>query len=85
MVSQSFDYDGNGCDMNEFKIIYQTLVINNPDKYVFSIREAASKLKVSAEFIRRRIKSGRISAVYFGDKPFIQITELAKLITEGIK
>jgi excisionase family DNA binding protein len=47
------------------------------------LKEAADKLGVGEEFIRRRIKSGKIKATYFGDKPIINIVELARIITEG--
>ena len=41
-------------------------------------------MNVGEEFLRRRVKSGIIKTIYMGDKPMIQITELAKILSEGI-
>jgi hypothetical protein len=60
------------------------LVKNNPDKILFSLKETAKQLTVGEEFLRRRIKSGIIKATYLGDKPLINIIELARIITEGV-
>jgi len=67
-----------------FRITIDVLIKNNPGKTLFSLKEAAEQLTVGEEFIRRRIKSGEIKATYLGDKPFINIVELARIITEGI-
>ena len=75
----------NDFDANEsFKLNLEILVKNNPDKIVFSIQEATKILGVGEEFIRRRIKAGKIKSTYLGDKPFINIVELAHIITEGV-
>ena len=66
------------------QLILDVLVKNNPDKVIFSIREAADILGVGEEFIRRRTKTGKIKATYLGDKPFINIVELARISTEGV-
>jgi len=67
-----------------FRITLDVLLKNNPDKVLFSLNETAHLLNVGNEFIRRRIKSGKIKATYLGDKPFINIVELARIITEGV-
>jgi len=67
-----------------FKITLEVLSKNNPNKTLFSLDEAAEQLTVGDEFIRRRIKSGKIKATYLGDKPLINIVELARIITEGV-
>jgi len=67
-----------------FRITLEVLSKNNPNKTLFSLDEAADQLTVGDEFIRRRIKSGKIKATYLGDKPLINIVELARIITEGV-
>jgi len=67
-----------------YQLVLDVLVKNNPDKIIFSFREAADILGVGEEFIRRRTKSGKIKATYLGDKPFINIVELARVSTEGV-
>ena len=67
-----------------FRITIDVLIKNNPGKTLFSLKEAAEQLTVGEEFIRRRIKSGEIKATYLGDKPFINIVELARIITKGV-
>ena len=67
-----------------FRITLEVLSKNNPNKTLFSLDEAAEQLTVGVEFIRRRIKSGKIKATYLGDKPLINIVELARIITEGV-
>lgn len=68
----------------EYKLTLNILVHNNPNKTSFTIRETAAQLNVSEEFIRRRIKSNHIKATYFGDKPMIHITELARISLKGL-
>jgi excisionase family DNA binding protein len=67
-----------------FRITLEVLTKNNPNKTLFSLNEAAEQLMIGDEFIRRRIKSGKIKATYLGDKPLINIVELARIITEGV-
>ena len=71
-------------EVDVFRTNLDVLVRNNPDKVLFSLNEAAHLLNVGNEFIRRRIKSGKIKATYLGDKPFISIVEIARIITEGV-
>lgn len=67
-----------------YKLTLDVLAQNNPNKIIFSIKDAAEVLGVGTEFIRRRIKSGRIKVTYLGDKPFINIVELARISIEGV-
>ena len=67
-----------------FRITLEVLIKNNPGRTILSLHETAEQLNVSEEFIRRRIKSGKIKATYLGDKPLINIVELARIITEGV-
>ena len=77
--------ESSGLESEEvYKLTLKILVHNHPDKECFSLKEAAKKLGVGEEFIRRRIKSGKIKATFLGDKPFINIVELARIITEGV-
>lgn len=68
----------------ENKLTLTILVHNHPGKECFTIKEVGEKLGVGEEFIRRRIKSEKIKATYLGDKPIINIVELARIITEGV-
>ncbi|MBK9097526.1 MAG: hypothetical protein IPM14_05230 [bacterium] len=69
---------------NPYQLTLDVLIQNHPQKVVFSISEAAKLLGVGSEFIRRRVKSGKINAIYLGDKPFINIVELARISIEGV-
>jgi hypothetical protein len=69
---------------NLYHLTLNVLIQNHPQKVVFSISEAAGILSVGEEFIRRRVKSGKIKATYFGDKPFINVVELARISIEGV-
>ncbi len=81
---ESLDADPLDVEVDVFRTNLDILVKNNPDKVLFSLNEAAHFLNVGSEFIRRRIKSGKIQATYLGDKPFISIVELAHIITKGV-
>lgn len=69
---------------NAFRITLEVLTKNNPNKTLFTLYETSEQLTVGVEFVRRRIKSGQIKATYIGDKPLINIVELARIITEGV-
>ena len=68
---------------DNYRLTLNILVHNNPHKLLFTLKEAALLLGVSEEFVRRRVKNCTIKACYMGDKPSIQITELARIITIG--
>lgn len=75
---QKFEVD------DKYKLTLNILVHNNPNKTSFTVKETAAQLNVSEEFIRRRIKSNHIKATYFGDKPMVHITELARISLKGL-
>lgn len=54
------------------------------DKVNYSIEETAKKLNVSYEFTREAIKKGKINSKLFGDRPMVNVHELARILTEGI-
>ena len=77
--------ESSGLESEEvYKLTLNILVHNHPGKECFSLKEAGEKLGVGEEFVRRRIKSSKIRATYLGDKPIINIVELARIITEGV-
>ncbi len=69
---------------NPYQLTLDVLIQNHPQKVVFSISEVAKILGVGSEFIRRRIKVGKIKAIYLGDKPFLNIVEIARISIEGV-
>lgn len=71
-------------EVNLFTLTLNVLTTSHSGKTIFSLKEAGEQLSVGEEFLRRRIKSGKIKATYLGDKPFINIVELARISTEGV-
>jgi hypothetical protein len=68
-----------------YRMTLDVIVKNNPNKITFTLKEAATLLNVGEEFIRRRMKPpGDIRVTYFGDKPMIHITELARISLNGV-
>ena len=55
-----------------------------PSKVFFSIAEVASITNVSYEFIRAKISNGIIPTTSMGNRKFINIITLNKLLSEGI-
>jgi excisionase family DNA binding protein len=55
-----------------------------PEKLLFNVKEAASTLAVSVEFIRKRIADGTILSVSMGDRKLISLNEIVKLIFKGV-
>lgn len=81
----SLDYINESIKVEDaFRITLELLTKNNPNKTLFTLYETSEQLTVGVEFVRRRIKSGKIKATYLGDKPLISIVELARIITEGV-
>lgn len=71
-------------DVELYQLTLDAIVKNNPGKVLFSYLDAGTVLNVKDEFIRRRVLSGSIKAVYIGDKPMIHITEITRLTLEGV-
>ena len=66
------------------KLTINIIAGSNPGKVLFSYDEAGEKLNVGSRFISRRVQSGSIKVIYFGDKPMIHITELARISLQGV-
>lgn len=57
----------------------------NPAKLSYSIKETSDILALSYEFTRESIKKGIIQSVKFGDRSMVNVHELARILTEGVK
>lgn len=57
----------------------------DPDKLLYSVKEASIILSVSDDFVGRRVRSGKIKAAKFGDRHMISKLILAQIMTEGAK
>jgi len=60
------------------------LLKSNPGKLLYSIRESASVLGVSYEFVRQKIQSGDVITTEFSTRKMVHLNELTKLIISGI-
>lgn len=70
---------GNNINVNQ-----ELLLATNPGKLLYSINEAAKTLGVSYEFVRVRVYSGCIQTQAFGSRRLIHISEMSRLISEGL-
>jgi hypothetical protein len=82
-----YENDQHTIDISDdkYKLTVNILIHNHPNKTNFTIDEVGMYINKKSEFIRRRIKLGGIEVTYFGDSPMIHISELARLLTQGIK
>ena len=55
-----------------------------PDKLLFTIKETASLLNVSYEYIRQQIIKHLIPAIGFGDRKMIHRNTIIELLTIGV-
>ncbi len=55
-----------------------------PEKLLFSIKETASVLNVSDDFVSNRIRAGKLKATKLGDRSMINKLTLANTITKGV-
>ena len=55
-----------------------------PEKLLFSIKETASVLNVSDDFVSNRIRAGKVKATKLGDRSMINKLTLANIITKGV-
>ena len=55
-----------------------------PEKLLFSIKETASVLNVSDDFVSNRIRTGKLKATKLGDRSMINKLILANIITKGV-
>ena len=66
-------------------VAFEMITKMYPNKINFSIDETAKIVNVSYDFIRERIKDGSIKAVRYGDRMMIGISELIRIINEGVQ
>ena len=71
-------------DLITYSEILKAVLVQYPEKLLFNMKEAASALNVSQEFIRKKISQGLIRAVTLGDRKLISVNEIARLIHEGV-
>jgi excisionase family DNA binding protein len=69
---------------NTISVNHELLLTNNPGKLLYSIRDAAKTLGVSYEFVRAKVYSGYIQAQAFGSRRLIHISEMSRLLSEGL-
>ena len=62
----------------------QSLLKANPAKLLYSISETAKVLGVSYEFVRARVYGQQVNIKQFGSRKLIHISELSRLISEGL-
>ena len=55
-----------------------------PEKLLFSIKETASVLNVSDDFVSNRIRAGKLKATKLGDRSMINKLTLANTVTKGV-
>ena len=83
--NNTFNHSIDISEEQEYNLTLDILINNNSGKVCFTLDEVGKHMKVGQEFLRRRIKCGIIKVTYFGDKPMVNITELARILTQGIK
>lgn len=76
---------GDVLQENKIKETVQLLFNTNNKILNYTIKQASQVLNISQEFIRRRIYTGEIKTINFGDKPMITIFEIARILNEGVK
>lgn len=54
------------------------------DKINFSVQEVSQISNMSYDFIREKIKTGKIAANSYGDRYMINIYELSRILVEGV-
>jgi len=56
----------------------------DPDKILYSIKEASQILNLSDDFVGGRVRSGKIQATKLGDRHMINKLTLAQIMTTGV-
>ncbi|MCX6170134.1 MAG: helix-turn-helix domain-containing protein [Ignavibacteriales bacterium] len=64
---------------------FDKLNILFPNKIQFTIKEVATILNLSYDFVREKISGGSITAVKFGDRYMISVFELERILAQGVK
>ena len=81
-------YKSNNHDEDNNNNLFNRMVANikdlYPGKLTFSIEESAKILSISPQFLYKKIQTGNIEALSFGDRKLINIEILANLLTYGV-
>ncbi len=56
----------------------------DPEKILYSIKEASQILNLSDDFVGGRVRSGKIQATKLGDRHMINKLTLAQIMTKGV-
>ena len=56
----------------------------DPEKILFSIKQASEILNLSDDFVGARVRNGKIQATKLGDRHMINKLTLAQIITKGV-
>jgi len=83
-VSPIEHFDEEQIEDKEYEAMMVHLKSIYSNKLTFNQKEAAEILNVSYQFVNKCCKTGQIKTVKFGDRAFINIIEIAKLLTKGI-
>jgi excisionase family DNA binding protein len=71
-------------DENLYKQAVKLLLEAHGGKTLFNVKEAAEILRMSEDFIRRKVSTGDICATRLGDRITIHISEIARIQLEGL-
>ncbi|MHB1688083.1 MAG: MerR family transcriptional regulator [Ignavibacteriaceae bacterium] len=74
----------NNLDNDIYQENKNLLLLSGSGKILYSLKETASLLGVSYEFVRQNVQAGKVVSINLGDRKMIHINELANLITKGI-
>lgn len=56
----------------------------DPEKILYSIKEASMILNLSDDFVGTRVRNGKIQATKLGDRHMINKLTLAQIMTKGV-
>ncbi|MBL1214203.1 MAG: helix-turn-helix domain-containing protein [Ignavibacteriae bacterium] len=56
----------------------------DPEKILYSIKEASEILNLSDDFVGARVRNGKIQATKLGDRHMINKLTLAQIMTKGV-
>ena len=56
----------------------------DPEKILYSIKEASQMLNLSDDFVGGRVRNGKIKATKLGDRSMINKLTLAQIMTKGV-
>ena len=70
--------------VSTIEVNHEFLQHSNPGKVLYSIKETSRILGISYEFVRSKVKAGQIQVKSFGSRKLIHISEVSRLISEGL-